>query len=305
GNGVDSWEQEAIGRVETALSSSVRVSAEQRLAYSDGTIDRDATLHIHPRSIDPLAGSAQLVQQSRGTSLRSTTTLRGEFSTRYRLRNTVELVYDLVEGDFRSDDQVLLKHRLDYDGRVFDVRMENDLTKGSISGQGVAQGGLIQSGAFGSADWTYQHTTSMSYSPGRAWEVTGDIDYLWQKGDAGSNSDLTLEESVAYNFYTVNGLVRRIGLLKQEALYQRFQGSNGEVLDASRYSLLAEYYPTRRILLGAELKYNIPVAGDGSVTTSLVAAANFEKLQLRLEYGYGTSDDADEQRWEVNVRKIF
>ncbi|TYO95044.1 hypothetical protein EDC39_1237 [Geothermobacter ehrlichii] len=302
---VDAWEQEAVGRVETQVSRFVRLAMEQRLAYSDGTTDKNVTIHIQPLVNDGLVGTLTEVDRTGGATFRSTTKLRGEFTTTWRMDNTLELIYDYVDTGDKRDDQLILKHRLDYDNRKFSLRMKNNLIKGARPVSEVVTGSLIQPGGFGGGSLNFEHSSRLSYSPGRAWEVTGRVDYLWQDTDAGDTSDLSLRQTATYNFYHVNGLIRKIGLLKQELEYERFEAATGQTTDVTRYSLLAEYYPTRRTLLGGEVKYTVPETGSDLLTWNLVAAANFEKLQVRLEYAYGTDDDTDEQRWEVNVRKIF
>lgn len=306
GEEADSWEQEAIGRIESQVNSRVRLEVEQRLAHSSGTTDKDMTLRILPRANDPLEGTLEDVQRTKGSTLRATTTLRGEFTSIWRMDNLVELIFDFVSNEGGTDEQLILRHRLDYDRRSFSLRMTNRVIKGrnptfSLGGSSLIPGG----GGSPDADWSFEHTTRLGYSPGRAWDISSEFGYDWQKGDRGTNSEINLRQKANYNFYTVNGMVRKIAMIRQVLDYERFEDVNGQVTDVTEFTLLGEYYPTRRTLLGTRLRYYDATLGGAAVTCELYATANFEKLQVRLEYDYGTSEDADEQRWQVNVRKIF
>lgn len=305
GNDVDAWEQEAIARVDTNLNALTRVGAEQRLVYSTGTTEKDVTIHIQPYSNDSLEGTLDEFQSTLGNTLRSTSTLRGELNTTWRMNNTLELVFDYIDSDGTTDQQFILRHRLDYDHRALNVRMTNEIIDGNNPYAGETGDVLVSGGRLGTVDTTYENMTSVNYSPGRAWEATGRLNLTWEDGDGGSTTDTDLRQMLTYNHYTVNGMVRKLAMVRQEILYERFVDIDDHVNDGLRFTLLGEYYPTRRTLFGGSFRYENVNSQQDTYLYFLYAGVNFEKLQLRFEYEYGTEENVDEQRWEVNVRKVF
>ncbi|GAB4176930.1 MAG: hypothetical protein Kow00100_18980 [Geothermobacteraceae bacterium] len=307
-NGEDSgsWEQQAIGRIETSLAPRARVGLEQQLIYSSGTVDQDVSDYIQPRSLARLEGSVQDPRRLDGSSFRSKTILRGEFTSEKRLDNTVELIFDYLVNDLSTDHQLIVRHRLEYDRRTFRASMLNEFMQGDVANFDTFSFQVIDgSSGGGTLNSSYEHRTRLFYSPGRAWETTGEFHLQWRRGDLGDTTNYDISQSLTYNFYVVNGLVRKLAIIRQELEYESFNDYTGLTANGTKLSLLGEVYPTRHTLFGLRGTFEHLSTGEDTYTMLAVAALNFEKFQVRLEYEYGTDDDQDAQRWEVNVRKIF
>jgi hypothetical protein len=86
----------------------------------------------------------------------------------------------------------------------------------------------------------------------------------------------------------------------------------GSTQTATVLTLGGNYYPTRVYYVGGRVRYDLRSPEDTAALTWFAeTGANFQKLQVSLDYAYGTRTagvtlpDRVEQRWEVKVKKIF
>lgn len=313
GTDADFWEHVAIGSVTTDFDARVRSGIEEKVVYGTGVLDRTVTTHVTPVSDSGLTASPSTITTPEGEVLRSTTTWFGEFNARtLRLGNRLELVYDIRKGDDGSDSQFIASHTLRYDRRSFLAKMRNELTMGSgLSASGLNSDNLDGS-VIGEVDNRYSHNTTLRYSPGRAWEANLSIDYIRQNGDGGTSSQVDVRQEYQYNLYTVNGIHRKVIELGEELGYERILDFSGVARSITTLTLRGEYFPTKTTLLGARVRYRrySPDITD-EVACFLTAGLNYEKLQVSLDYGYGTRtaeaapEKRNEQSVEVKVRKLF
>ncbi|WP_157471903.1 hypothetical protein [Desulfuromonas sp. DDH964] len=302
---LSAWEQVAVGEVDVKVSRKLRTSLLQKFIYFTGDAGANMTNQVVPQASGNLVGTNDSRTDVSGTTYRSTSTARMDYIGG-RLRNALEATYDFLHRNDQDLDQWLFRHDLSYSGRNFRARMTNTLTLGvELAQQGAAS--VDSNFAFqGNADRAWQHSTDLQYSPGRSWETTLRADYYWRDLPQGASQSLSLRQTALYNWYTVNGLVRKIAELEERIesdwIDVPLQGSSRR----NEYGLRFNYYPIHRILLGARARYiDYDLNYSGALISGLVAQFNYPKLQVALSYDYGTSGNVDEQRWEVKVRKIF
>jgi hypothetical protein len=309
----DFWEQRAKGRVETRIGRSVTVGAEQEFVYGTGTLDRQVANYILPVSDTGLTISTASNSLIDGEVFRSTSKVYGEHVMR-RLRNRFEVVYDYLSAPGNEEDQVILEHRLRYDQRSFlaDMRSRLVLGGGVIGGAGGGSGVLGLNTSSMTADRVFEHTSSLGYMPTRAIDARLRVNYDWRDSPAGSSSHWLGTQDFSYSFFTVNGVVRKLAELMEKFEYERYTAMEGSSQTATVLTLGGNYYPTRVYYVGGRVRYDLRSPEDTAALTWFAeTGANFQKLQVSLDYAYGTRTagvtlpDRVEQRWEVKVKKIF
>lgn len=309
----DFWEQRAKGRVETRIGRSVTAGAEQEFVYGTGTLDREVSSYIIPVSDTGLTLSSVGTKLIDGEVFRSISKVYGEHVMR-RFRNRFEVIYDYLSEPGNDEGQVILEHRLRYDQRSFLADMRSRLVIGGDVGAGGQFGvgvlGLADNGQ--SADRLFEHTTSLDYSPTRAIDARLRLNYDWRDGSGGSSSHWLGTQDFGYSFFTVNGVVRKIAEITEKFEYERFTAMEGSTQTATVLTLGGNYYPTRVYYVGGRVRYDLRSPEDTAALTWFAeTGANFQKLQVSLDYAYGTRTagvtlpDRVEQRWEVKVKKIF
>ncbi len=314
GTDVDYWESTVITRGETKLSSSVRSGIEQRLLYGTGTIDRDVANHITPLGDESLVASRSGNETREGNVFRSTSTWFGEHLSRFRLNSRAEVLYDILNTEEETIDQLILRLSMRYDGSNFLVSTRNELIYGdnqtSTNGLGSDDNSL-SGDSIGAIQTTFLHSSSLRYSPSRIWEASLMVDYDWRDGDGGNQTRASLRQDFRYNIYSTGAIVRKLVQLEEELRYERYWGK-GASFRNTEFTLTGTYFPSRLAFLAAKFRYRDSDEFDREDVAGLLSAAiNFNKLTLSLEYGYGTllaSDevsDITEQRWEARVKKVF
>jgi hypothetical protein len=309
----DFWEQQAKGRVETRIGRSVTAGAEQEFVYGTGTLDREVSNYIIPVSDTGLTLSTVGTKLIDGEVFRSISKVYGEH-VMPRLRNRFEIIYDYLSDPVKTEGQVILEHRLRYDQRAFLADMRSRVViGGDVIGGGQFGDGVLGLGDSGqNADTVFEHVTSLGYMPTRALDARLRLNYDWRDGPAGSSSHWMGIQDFGYSFFTVNGVVRKVAEITEKFEYERFTAMEGSTQTATVLTLGGNYYPTRVYYVGGRVRYDLRSPEDTAALTWFAeTGANFQKLQVSLDYAYGTRTagvtlpDRVEQRWEVKVKKIF
>jgi hypothetical protein len=229
------------------------------------------------------------------------------------LSNRFELIYDYLATDEGNDDQVAIRHSMRYDRRSFLARMRNELAYGDgLSGVNIGSENLGNPEGVANVDKTFYHNTSLRYSPGRIWEVKGDLDYYWQDGAGGATQQIIATQEYRYSFFKRTGAMRKFVELREELEYEKNIAVDGDSQSMNSLLLAADLYPSYRTLLGARARYRVyePESSEEYLYT-LTAGLNFARFMVSFDYSYGIRtaylDEAErnEHRWEMKVRKTF
>ncbi|KIH77926.1 hypothetical protein SAMN05660860_02425 [Geoalkalibacter ferrihydriticus] len=313
GDGVDFWEQTLTGRIETDLAPNYRTGLTQEFLYGTGNLDRNVAEYILPRSDLGLLLSGEGVQRRDGTVLRSTSTWFGEYRSSRRLTSRLELVYDFLSDESGEDGVTMLSHRLRYDQRRFLATLQNRLVMGShrVTG-GVGSGSALAASSPGEAKRTLETRLHMAYFPVRSVETSLRIDHDWRTLNAGDSHQYLVEQRLRYNYFQRGGMGRKLYALGEEFIWERLDSPLADTRMARTLTLSGEFFPSIRTLLGLRLRYRYLEPEDTTIyTTYLTAGINWEKLQIALDYSYGTRDEGaivperKEHRWEMRARKTF
>ncbi|WP_305044174.1 hypothetical protein [Geoalkalibacter sp.] len=314
GESVGFWEQTLTGRIETDLTHSYRTGVTQEFLHGTGSLDRNVSEYILPKSDLGLLLSGEGVRQRDGTVFRSTTTWFGEYRSSMRLSSRLELAYDFLSDEQGEQDVTILSHRLRYDSRKFLASLQNRLVLGSHRNDsgGVGVGSVLDAGASGQAERTLETRAHLSYFPVRAVEATLRLDHDWRKLSQGDSQQFLLEQRLRYHHYQRGGVGRKLFTLGEEILYERLDQPSTLTRTARTLTLSSEFFPSIRTLLGVRLRYRYLEPEDTTTYTGyFTAGINWEKLTVSLDYSYGTRDEGaieperKEHRWEVRARKTF
>lgn len=307
------WEQTLVGRIETDLTPNYRTGFTQEFLYGSGTLDRRVGDYINPKSDLGLMFSGGEVEQRDGSVLRSTTTWFGEYRGSSQITSRLELTYDCLNDEERKEDVFIASHRLRYDSRRFYATLQNRLITGShrVSSGGLGASSIEGDGTSGEADYTLENRLYLMAYPLQDMEASLRIDHDWRSFRNGDSHQYLIEQRLRY--YLRRGISgRNIALLGQEFLYERVDSLQSQTRSARTLTLIGEIYPTIRTLLGVRLRYRYLEPEDTTTYTGyLTAGINWEKLQISVDYAYGTRGEGEtdpervEHRWEVKARKIF
>lgn len=311
---VDYWENQLLGRIEVSPLTSLRTGVQQRFVLGTGSTDSSITDHISIVGDTGLVNSSDGTVSRTGETYRSTSTLFADHQASRRLSNRVELIYDyLSTTDSGADSQVVITHSLRYNRRDFLAKMRSELAFGDdINGISTVDSDLDSVSSVTNVDKTFTHSTTLRYSPGRIWEITGDLDYYWQTGDEGTTNQIFLNQAYRYSFFKNSGALRKFVEVREEMEYERSVGTDSDRVSLFGLLLAADFYPSRRTLVGGRVRYRIyePESYDEYLYT-FTSGINYSKFTFSLDYSYGIRsayDDEElrnEHRWEVKVRREF
>ncbi len=312
GGNVGFWEQTLTGRLETDLNMRFRTGVTQEFLYGSGTLDRQVGYYILPKSDLGLVLSGVGVERRDGSVLRSTTTWFGEYRGSARLSSRLELTYDYLSDDQSTEDVFIASHRLRYDRRKFYTTLQNRLVLGNhrVTSGGSGAGSVLNAGSLSEAEQTFENRLFLAVYPMRAMEASLRVDHDWRRSREGDSQQYLVEQNLRYHVRSAASR-RTLATLGQEFLFERLESPRAEVRSARTLTLTGELYPTIRTLLGMRLRYLYLEPEDTTTYTAyLTAGINWEKLQLAVDYSYGTRDGGDdperkEHRWEMKARKIF
>lgn len=313
GVATDFLEQQFNFRLERDFGPGFRTGLHQDFIYGTGELESTTSEFIHPRSSSGLTLSRNEEVIRDGDVFRSTTTWFGEYRATSRFSNRLELTYDYLSSGETEDSVLLATNRLRYDSRKFLASMNNRLILGEHQlGTTAITASDLTSGITGGADASIETRLYAAYFPARSLEANIRLEHNWRDFDSGDSHQYFIEQQVVYTFYANAGFGRRLFSLAEEIVWERFSSPSAGTRDARAFTLSGTFYPTVRTLLGARVRYRyLEPAETGAITTYLTAAVNFEKLQVSLDYAYGTREDGDvelerdEHRWELRARKVF
>ncbi len=316
GAGADYWESVFSGHIETQLDNTFRSGFDERLIFGTGTVGTNSLNHIGTEGaeiVKTLGSGTNILENA--DIVRSISTLFVEHRMTSRLDNRVELIYDYISQS--GDDN--------RDGRLFTARHHLRYSTWKLSASWSTQADFGSGDRFASAsaggnedenDIRRQVFSgfSLRYTPSRMIDSSLIANYQWDETASGSRNDYNVTQSFSYNFFSANGLVRRIAQIGEGLEYDRQQGAGGGAASTvTTFTLLGNYYPTRASVLGAKFRYrNFRPQTSDEYALYLTAGMNFSKLQLSLDYSYGNLQDDDaevvavkEHRWEMRVKKTF
>lgn len=315
GREVSFLEEQGIARVNADFGGGLRTGLEERVVLSQGDIDSNIGSYLSPVGNSSLSTSNAKDQSYSGNILRSTTTWFGEYATKRRLVNRLELIYDYRSTGVGTASQTVLRHSLQGSYKALRARMSNEMIWGDEQEPTDTKLQLLSnsnSGDRGKLRGTYQHKSSLNYLPRREMEGRLSFDYSLSDYSRQSSDRWRASEEFSYSIFTVNGFIRKLATLGEELAYESTESSLGESLSALTLTLFGEYYPVRPALLKAKATYRLFGSDDiEELAVFLTAGYTMQKLALSLDYSYAQRNDTDlhpersEHRWEVKVRKTF
>lgn len=317
GRDVDFWEQNFHGKVEKDLTSRLRAGIEEELSYGSGSYENSVTDTLVASS-NALVGTKNLID---GGVFRNITTLYAEYRATNKINNRLELSYDYLSTNGQSGSQLVTSHRLEYSGRELSLTVNNQLLLGdSMPNVGLANFGSsglsnnLNNTAVGSSFIT---TTNGNYAPSRAVTARLQFEYEWRDlVNATTDERIRFLQTYRYGFWKTSGVMRKLAQIGQELEYEDFSSEQASATGGwGAFTLFGDYYPTRRTLLGAKLRFDRRLSEKtDAVVLFLTAGVNFNKFKVNLDYSYGdrtagrdavSYPDRKEQRWEIRVAKTF
>lgn len=307
------YEMAAIGKVETSLTSRVRVGLQEQFVLGQGDlVTGGETSYIAPLGVIDVS-TTNAVQSN--TTFRNTLALFAEISTASRWRNRFELASDFFHSDADNDQQVTARHTVNYDGLKFYLRSSEEYIYDSsptvtYSTSLVNLGGNV--GGATQSEFRYGLTTK--YSPSRNLELSGMVDYQWSDVVNGPNhTTIDASQTLLRSFYSRTGLIRRLASIEQELRYEE-EASGIYNIRVGTLGVAANLYPTRNFYIGSRVRYRYFQQDEqGEYAVYLMAGLDYEKLKVNVDYAYGDREKVDgadlpqrvEHRWRVEVKKTF
>ncbi|PNU18726.1 hypothetical protein C2E25_16070 [Geothermobacter hydrogeniphilus] len=306
------YETALIGKVETDLTSRIRVGGQEQLVWGQGDLGRGFTRYVVPLGE---VGSYSSSGLQTGITWRNTLALFAEMTSSNRLDNRIEVIYDHLKASSSSDDQLNIRHTLNYDRRSFALRMASEYTFNSTPAADSNSNLVVLGSDVGGATRTeFNHHLTASYTPSRDWELRGRLDYRWSDIINGTNyTTVDARQSLQRNIYRQTGLIRRIASIEQELLYEEETSSRYDVR-VTTLGVAVNLYPTRHLYLGSRVRYRYFQQDDqGEYAVYLMAGLDYQKFKINLDYAYGDREKKDgavlpervEHRWRVEVKKTF
>ncbi|ORJ62440.1 hypothetical protein [Geothermobacter hydrogeniphilus] len=306
------YETVLIGKVETNITSRLRVGGQEQLVWGQGDLGGSLTRYVIPLGEVEKLNDANF---QTGTTWRNTLALFAEMTSSNRLDNRIEFIYDHLNASSDSDDQLNFRHTLNYDRRSFSLRMATEYTLNSTpSVENNSNLVTLGTSVGGGTRNEFNHHLTLNYAPNRNWELRGRLDYRWS--DIVNGPDYTTvdaRQSLQRNIYRQTGLIRRIASIEQELRYEEETSSRYDVR-VTTLGVAVNLYPTRHLYLGSRVRYRYFQQDDqGEYAVYLMAGLDYQKFKINLDYAYGDREKKDgavlpervEHRWRVEVKKTF
>lgn len=298
---VDYLEATASGRIQRHLNALLLVGFNQKFVFGNGAYDNTVADNI-------LSGGGIDTTTDRDTTFRSLTGGFAEFDTLSRLKNRVGFLVDILSASTEDGTRLGLDHELRYSGNALTLLLTNAFSTGDKLANSKAELGST------SARHHFDHRTRLTYNPSRALSNLLQASYEWFSYDSGGTLErFRVLQRSEYSIWKTAGIRRKIISFGEEFEFEKKVDNEVTVgEDFAAFTLFTDYFPTRRTLLGAKLRYDLNQTRDyDALSCFLTAGLDFEKFKVSLDYSYGTRSDGDnlpkrrEQRWEIKVKKTF
>lgn len=309
GGEVDMWEYLTRGALEKDFSSRLRSGVTVRLSYAHGSMATPAVDHIRVSSLD------RSIVSSRITSADSMLHLLANWSTSYLsssgLQQVFEAEYEMKQSDLASQDTQMLRYDLKYDREKTRSGFETIYLTG-FANESATRGDTVESTSEGSnGNWAWTSAARYDYLPNRTWLVGAAGKLQWRNVAGKDDNLLSLSQKLEGNFFTVNGLTRKLARVSQQIIYE--MEDKPEARDSGFFLQVAgEYYPTLNWCFGGEARYKLMAESEVNDFMWLAKAElDYAKVKFGLYYSAGVRTSSGEipnqteRRFEAKVNKLF
>ena len=287
----------------------------EKLLYGEGSYDNSITQHLAAEGAIPIAQQGGLTTDLggyvEGRLFRSRTDVFLDHVDGY-FKNHVEVGYDYIERDDSGNGVVALRYQFDYNKRDIWIKWFNEYLNGDQRDYAstIDSSGLFVQNAGDTFDQSMLSRFNLRYFLARNTKVSGRLSYTarWKTSDV--YGVLEAKERVEHTFMRPWGRDSRLVLAQTAEMEMR--DDVGDESKAYAFTLESDYVATKAIAFAAQWRYQqryLPVK-EATWVFRFANTYSFKRLQLSLDYAYGTqdADDSDgitEQRWGVEVRKTF
>lgn len=299
-----------LGRYSHQVRGSWRVGTEAHLATGSGAGRNNVAFRLPVLSAAicaPLSGP-----NYDGSIVTSSLSLYGEHYYQ-RLNNRLELKMAVESTDLGSAHEESLSHSLDFQNEIRRVAWKSQVVTSSRQFEPVENDPLAPPAVHNSV-LSWNSTGSFDYTPNRRFKSTNKVGVSGTQGDSDPYLNYTLAQTMVWNIFTSNGVIRALGDIGEEITWSEVNYATVSEGDQSTFTgkIFASYYPKQYLYLklSSGLAY-FPTTGDMQQTLNGETGVTFQKLQVILTYAQGKQvNDADpdgifEERWDVKVKKIF
>lgn len=305
------YQNDVYGSIHKDINSTLQIGGSSKLAI--GTGENNGSFKIPTMSSRLVSGGrGDGYVNSDGLKSNGTLNLYLEHFKR-EVGNRLELNFDFYSADGEAIKKGSLKHTLGYQHLAHKLDWSSVINAGeeidnarSVSLDYITAESGSNDKSF-RTNWSSQST--YRYEPGRSAALT-------LKGAvSGEQQALSynLSEEIAYRIYTTNGIIRRIAefteVLTYEADNQSVDGRDSVIRGAFSASYLPKKYLYGKI--GSEV-VAYPGSNGLQQTNTAEVGVGYEKLKIFASYkrGQKNRESADlpevkEERWDLNVKKIF
>lgn len=297
GSNSKSTDQELRGKVAYSVTERVKVSYDQTFSWKTG---QDASisganalsnLDLQNKIVDRSNESSRDSKQSISTfavAWAPTARMNLGSSATADVKKSKDTPLDTIISISNSINYVLPEYKLN--GKVRYATRQYDSTSAS--------------------EWDVE--TGLINNPNRNMESSVKANYYHRIDEANSTrTTATIRQRFAYTLSDMFN--RRVLQLAEESMYQK--NDSPETVSGLTYktrralSLMANYYPTKNIFLGAAARYSLLDPGSvNEIYYSVSAGFTYNKLQATIDYAYGQRNGTDkrlESRFSANLKKQF
>lgn len=307
-------QNELYGRVDKDVSRSLRIGGAGSLAIGSGKGRGLLTFRIPVLSgkLQTGNGNGSEVDSSSDDSAITSGLLDLYLDHRYRqLGNRLSADYNFISTAGITKSQISLRHTLDYGVLNHKLGWSSSVNMGDNSGApaSLTFGFAGESNTTRTSKISWDSRANYSYSPNRSTALT----LLGAISSGAQTLSYTFSEKLLYRLFTSNGIVRRVAEFSEELGYEKV-GVTADVRGDTVYGRFsAAYFPTK--YLYGKLRSEIGGFMKSSALQQVhigEVGFDFEKLKLLASYSQGQKSreseslpEVNEQRWELQVKKIF
>lgn len=301
------------GRAEKDLSKRLRVGLRGDLSRGSGSDAADAAGTIQRLNLQISESSAQLNPAAEDTLLRYQMRFFLDHTGEY-YDNRLSFGVEAIKIDAASLSAYTLEHVL----QRRQQKSKFNLTTKILAGDRVSVANsyfdfLAEDVDSQGVDFNWSSKAEYSYAPDRRllFALNGMIS--GSEGTEGKKQQgLSFSESLAYRFFTINGIIRKLAEISQEIGWEQIKESEDGREQAYRLRLDGSLYPTKYFYAKAGTEWVFFNPG-GSQQFKLVCETGlkFSKAQVVLSYARGFKEEeralpeSMEERWDLKMNKIF